>query len=67
MIRRASSTHLPAAAITLDGDRMEFTGGEPDDGSDGGLGRGEATIAELDADGRPGTPASVRDRLTGLG
>jgi len=59
-------TWLPAAAITLDGDRMEFAGAEPDDESDGGLGRGRATIAELDADGRPGTPASVRDRLAGL-
>jgi 5'/3'-nucleotidase SurE len=57
---------LPAAEITLDGDRMELSGGD-DDGSDGGLGRGRATISELDADGRPGTPASVRDRLTGLG
>lgn len=56
---------LPAAEITLDGDRMELSGSD-DDGSDGGLGGGRATIAELDADGRPGTPASVRDRLTGL-
>jgi hypothetical protein len=38
-----------------------------DDGSEDDLGRGRTTIAEIDADGRPGTPASVRDRLTGLG
>ena len=30
--------------------------GDDDDESDGGLGNGRATIAELDADGRPGTP-----------
>jgi 5'/3'-nucleotidase SurE len=59
-------TWLPPEEITLDGDRMELSGGD-DDGSDGGLGSGRATIAELDADGRAGTPASVRDRLTGFG
>lgn len=65
--RRASGlTWLPPEEITLDGDRMNRTGGD-DDGSDGGLGRGRATIAELDVDGRAGTSASVRDRLTGLG
>ncbi len=65
---------LPPAEITLDGDRMHLegddsgdSGGSDDDGSDGGLGRGRATIAELDADGRPGTPASVRDRLATFG
>jgi 5'/3'-nucleotidase SurE len=65
--RASGLTWLPPAEISLDGDRMELTGGDTDGGSDGGLGRGRATIAELDADGRPGTPASVRDRLTGLG
>ena len=58
-------TWLPPAQITLDGDRMELDGDVAD--GDGGLGRGRATITELDADGRPGTPASVRDRLAGLG
>jgi 5'/3'-nucleotidase SurE len=64
-VKKASGlTWLPAEEITLDGDRMDLEGDDADD--DGGLGRGRATIAELDADGRPGTPTSVRDRLTGL-
>jgi 5'/3'-nucleotidase SurE len=64
--RATGLTWLPPQEITLDGDRMDLAGGDDGDSDDGGLGRGRATIAELDADGRPGTPASVRDRLTGL-
>jgi 5'/3'-nucleotidase SurE len=69
-VKRASGiAWLPPAEITLDGDHMELDGDDSDgdngDG-DGGLGRGKATIAELDADGKDGTPASVRDRLAGL-
>jgi 5'-nucleotidase len=63
--RSSGLTWLPPAEISLDGDRMELEG--DDDGSEDDLGRGRTTIAEIDADGRPGTPASVRDRLTGLG
>lgn len=68
-VKRASGiTWLPPAEITLDGDRMELDGGDDSDSDDdGGSGRGKATIAELDADGKDGTPASVRDRLAGLG
>ncbi len=69
-VKRASGlTWLPSEKITLDGDRMQLESGDDgeDDESDGGLGNGKATIAELDADGRPGTPASVRGRLAGLG
>ena len=67
-VRRASGlAWLPSEEITLDGDRMDLQGGDDGDDSDGGLGRGRATIAELDADGRPGTPDSVRDRLAGFG
>jgi 5'/3'-nucleotidase SurE len=69
-VRPASAVAwLPASEITLDGDRMHLENGDDDGGdddSDGGLGNGKVTIAELDADGRPGTPASVRGRLTGL-
>jgi 5'/3'-nucleotidase SurE len=67
-VTRASGlTWLPSQEITLDGDQMDLAGGDDGDSDDdGGLGRGRATIAELDADGRPGAPASVRGRLTGL-
>ncbi len=66
-VKKASGlTWLPSEEITLDGDRMDLEGGDDDGGSDGGLGDGRATIAEIDAAGRPGTPASVRDRLAGL-
>lgn len=69
-VKRASGlTWLSPEEITLDEDRMELGGSddESDDESDGGLGHGRATIAELDADGHDGTPASVRDRLAGFG
>ncbi|MCD2197785.1 5'/3'-nucleotidase SurE [Actinomycetospora endophytica] len=56
---------LPAQEITLEGDRMKLD--SPGDDNDGGLGRGRATIAELDADGKDGAPPSVRDRLAGFG
>jgi 5'/3'-nucleotidase SurE len=71
-VKRASGiAWLPPAEITLDGDHhMQLDGDDSDgdngDNGDGGLGRGKATIAELDADGKDGTPASVRDRLAGL-
>ncbi|HEY2222704.1 5'/3'-nucleotidase SurE [Actinomycetospora sp.] len=65
-VKKASGlTWLPPEQISLDGDQMELEGGDDGD-DDGGLGRGRATIAELDADGQDGTPASVRDRLAGL-
>jgi 5'-nucleotidase len=60
--RASGIAWLPTAAIRLDGDRMHLDGDS--DGSDGGLGRGRATLAELHVDGS--TPAPIRDRLAGL-
>jgi 5'/3'-nucleotidase SurE len=64
--RASGIAWLPGEEVTLDGGRMHLddSDDDPDDGSDGGLGRGKATIAELRVDGA--TPGSVRDRLSGL-
>lgn len=60
---RASEVRLrDPLVVDLDGEEMDVPTEGPESDTDL-LDQGIATLAELDADGRPGTPGSVADRL----
>jgi hypothetical protein len=60
---RASEVRLrDPLVVDLDGDEMDVPTEGPESDTNL-LDQGIATVTELDADGRPGTPASVADRL----